>query len=203
MSIEHTGAAQGAQAHSAAQAGNDATRAAQIAAEHHVRYLPEEHVFRVNIGGVPTDLSPLEAVSLVLQQRYITMSNITAEKTLEMQDQVDAISGANQWLDSLRRQDGNGHTVTTPQGESGHILAWMDRNGLETDGLSDRPNAEQAKKMESAVSNYVDKLSSTNDLKMLSLKTSVNKAQEALSASDALLQNLKQLMQLINSNMAR
>ena len=203
MSIEHTGATQGAQAQSAPQAGNDAARAAEIAAEYHVRYLPEEHVFRVNIGGVPTDLSPLEAVSLVLQQRYITMSNITAEKTLEMQDQIEAISSANQWLESLRRQDGNGHGVTPPQGESGKILTWMRNNGLNVDASSDQPNAEQAKKMESEISNYVDKLSSTNDLKMLSLKTAVNKAQEALSASDALLQNLKQLMQLINSNMAR
>ena len=70
-------------------------------------------------------------------------------------------------------------------------------------GVSDHPDADGIKNAEGQIGNYIDQLSSTNDLKMLSLKTAVNKSQEALTAADGVLQDLKQIMQLINNNMTR
>ena len=72
-----------------------------------------------------------------------------------------------------------------------------------TTDVGNSPDADGLKKAEGRINNYVDGLTSTNDLKMLELKTSVNKAQEALTAADGVLQDLKQLMQTITGNMAR
>ena len=75
----------------------------------------------------------------------------------------------------------------------------MSDHGLDTKDVDDHPDADGVKKAEAEIGNYIDQLSSTNDLKMLDLKTAVNKSQEALTAADGVLQDLKQLMQLIKS----
>ena len=155
------------------------------------------------LDGKPTDISPMEAVCLVLQQRYIAMSDVTAQKTREMQDQVNQINEANSWLNALKNAGADGGSFKPPAGASHGLTMWMANHGLKTTGLSDTPDAAQIKDAEGKIGNYVDQLSSTNDLKMLSLKTAVNKSQEALTAADGVLQDLKQLMQLINNNMAR
>ena len=210
-------------------------------------YVPGDHKFQVVIDGKPTDISPLEAVCLVLQQRYITMSDITAQKTREMQEQIDEINEANAWLNAIGNAGDDGTSSTPPDGANGNagdggdsttptagafpglaqwianhgpagdgggsftppagassgLTEWMADHGLDTEGVGDNPDANGREKAEAEISNYVDQLCSTNDLKMLSLKTAVNKAQEALTAADGVLQDLKQLMQTINGNMAR
>lgn len=182
--------------------GGDAD-ASRIAEENRVSYVPGEHRFQVVIDGQPTDISPMEAVCLVLQQRYIAMSDITAQKTREMQEQVNQINEANDWLNAIRNAGGDGESFTPPPGASVGLVEWMTDHGLDTTGLTDPLDANGLKKAEGDISNYVDQLCSTNDLMMLSLKTAVNKAQEALTAADGVLQDLKQLMQTIDNNMAR
>ena len=79
----------------------------------------------------------------------------------------------------------------------------MDSQGLDTATYQDPPNIQDFKHAQTQISNYVDQLASNNDLRMLSLKTAVNKAQQALTAADGILQNIKQLMQTLTTNMAR
>ena len=177
--------------------------ASRIARENEVSYVPGEHKFQVVIDGKPTDISPLEAVCLVLQQRYITMSDITAQKTREMQEQVNQINEANAWLNALGNAGDDGESFTPPDGASVGLKEWMTDHGLDTTGVTDPLDADGIENAEGQISNYIDQLSSTNDLKMLSLKTAVNKSQEALTAADGVLQDLKQLMQTITANMAR
>ena len=156
------------------------------------------------LDGKPTDISPLEAVCLVLQQRYITMSDVTAQKTQEMQEQVNQINEANSWLNAVKNAGDDAESFTPPAGASSDSLKeWMTAHDLDTTDMGDSLDADGVKKAQGEISNYVDQLSSTNDLKMLSLKTAVNKSQEALTAADGVLQDLKQLMQTINANIAR
>ena len=184
-------------------AGDGDARANEVAEENQVNYVPGEHKFQVILDGKPTDISPLEAVCLVLQQRYIAMSDVTAQKTREMQEQVNEISEANSWLNAVRNAGDDGSSFAPPDGDSGGLTAWMSAHGLDTEGVEDTPDTDGVKNAEAQISNYIDQLSSTNDLKMLSLKTAVNKSQEALTAADGVLQDLKQLMQTITNNMAR
>ena len=169
-----------------------------------MNYVPGEHRFQVMLDGKPTDISPMEAVCLVLQQRYIAMSDVTAQKTREMQDQVNQINEANAWLNAVKSTytDGGG-VYRRPLGAPTDLKPWMTAHGLSTWGVDNTPDPDGAKKAEGEIGNYIDKLSSTNDLKMLSLKTAMNKSQEAMTAMDGVLQDIKQLMQLINNNMAR
>ena len=183
--------------------GNGDAEASRVARENQVNYVPGEHRFQVMLDGKPTDISPMEAVCLVLQQRYIAMSDVTAQKTREMQEQVNQINEANSWLNALQSAGDDGKGFEPPAGASGGLTKWMSEHGLDTKDVADQPDTNGVKNAEGQINNYIDQLSSTNDLKMLSLKTAVNKSQEALTAADGVLQDLKQLMQLINNNMAR
>ena len=184
-------------------AGDGDLKATEIARENQVTYVPGDHKFQIMLDGKLTNLSPLEAVCMVLQQRYITMSDVTAQKTREMQDQVNQINDANAWLNAVKNGGDDGADFSPPDGASQSLTDWMSAHGLDTTGVEDPLDADGVKNAEGKISNYVDQLSSTNDLKMLSLKTAVNKCQEALTAADGVLQDLKQLMQTINNNMAR
>ena len=201
--MTEVGSVTGGGSNAVSAAGDGDARTNRVAQENQVNYVPGEHRFQVMLDGKPTDISPMEAVCLVLQQRYLTMSDVTAQKTREMQEQVNQINEANSWLNALQRAGDDGQSFKPPAGASHGLTMWMANHGLQTTGLSDQPNADGVKNAEGQISNYIDQLSSTNDLKMLSLKTAVNKSQEALTAADGVLQDLKQLMQLINSNMAR
>lgn len=164
-----------------------------------MNYVPGEHRFQVMLDGKPTDISPLEAVCLVLQQRYVKMSVVTAEKTREMQEQVNQIGDGSSWLTAVKDAGADGKSFKPPAGASAGLKKWMTDHGLDVTDVDDHPDADGIKKAEGEISNYIDQLSSTNDLKMLSLKTAVNKSQEALTAADGVAQDLKQLMQTIYS----
>lgn len=201
-------------------------------AEYAVNYIPEQNQFQVTIDGKYVDISPLQAVLYVLQHRYVVMSEVTAEKTREMQQQIKAINEASAWLNAVTDaattgvftapdstalpatsyggSNGGGSnpnivTITAEDAsEQGKLLVdWMNANGLDTTSFSDPPTLEDFTRAQTQISNYVDQLSSNNDLRMLSLKSAVNRAEEALTAADGVLQNIKQLMQTIVNNMAR
>ena len=138
----------------------------------------------------------------MLQNRYITMSDRTAQQTKAMQGQVNQINDANSWLQAVTEAGGDGSKFSRPAGASGGLKDWMEAQGIDTTGVDDPPDADGLKDAEGRINNYIDGLTSTNDLKMLELKTSVNKAQEALTAVDGVLQVLKQLMQTVNNDMA-
>ena len=184
-------------------AGDGDARASEVARDNEVHYVAGEHKFQVTIDGIPTDISPLEAVCLVLQQRYITMSDRTAQQTREMQEQVNEINDANAWLRAVTSAGGDGGSFSPPAGASDGLKEWMDEHGIDTEGVDDSPDADGLENAEARINNYIDQRTSTNDLKMLELKTTVNKTQEALTAADGVLQDLKQLMQTITGNMAR
>ena len=177
-------------------------QASLIARENQVHYDPGQHSFEVLLDGKMEKLSPMEAVCLVLQNRYLALSDEVAQKTEDMQDQVNQINEANDWLSAVKKGEDSG-SLDSPGDPSDSLQQWMDKNGIDVDALSDSPDSDDLKSAETDLSNYVDQLSSTNDLKMLSLKTSVNKSQEALTAADGVLQELKQLMQTIANNMGR
>ena len=180
----------------------DAGRAGQVADDNKIHYDPDRHKFVVNLDGKPTTFSPLEAVCYVLQNRYVTMSDTVAERTQEMQDQVDRINEANDWLNAIKKAE-NGDPLEKPGDLSDTLKQWMDKNDIHPDDLGSDTDADDLKRLETEFSNHVDQLSSTNDLKMLKLKTTVNEAQEALTAADGVLQDIKQLMQTITGNMSR
>ena len=177
-------------------------RAGQAADDHQVHYNPGDHKFEITLDGKPTTISPLEAVCYVLQNRYLTMSDAVAERTREMQEQVNQINEANDWLNAIRNAE-DGDALELPGDASAALQQWMDENGIDLDDLGDPPDLDDLEKLATQFSNHIDQLSSTNDLKMLRLKTVVNKAQEALTAADGVLQDIKQLMQTITNNMAR
>lgn len=182
----------------------DDTRAGAVANDHQVHYVAGEHRFETMLDGKPTTLSPLEAVCLVLQNRYLALSDSTAEKTAEMQDQVNQINEANDWVNALKEADKNDGSFTKPSGKPSDALSkWMKDNGIDPDSIGSDPDAATLQSLQTKFTSRVDSLSSTNELKMLELKTAVNKSQEALTAADGVLQDLKQLMQTITGNMAR
>ena len=173
----------------------------QTGPEHNVIFNEAESRFQITLDGELVNISPLQAVCFVLQSRYVAMSGVTAEKTREMQQQIKLINEANGWLNAVT--DGLTDSFTKPQGASGPLRGWMGANGLDTNGIGEPPDKEDLKKAQGIITNYVDQLSSTNDLRMLSLKTAVNKAQQALTAADGVLQNIKQLMNTLVGNLAR
>ena len=179
-------------------------RADGVANDHQVHYVPGEHHFETILDGKPTTLSPLEAVCLVLQNRYLALSDSTAEKTAAMQDQVNQINEANDWVNALKEADKQDGSFTKPSGEPSDALSkWMKANGIDPDSIGSHPDAATLQSLQTKFTSRVDSLSSTNELKMLELKTAVNKSQQALTAADGVLQDLKQLMQTITGNMAR
>ena len=182
----------------------DDGRAGAVANDHQVHYVAGEHRFETMLDGKPTTLSPLEAVCLVLQNRYLALSDSTAEKTAEMQDQVNQINEANDWVNALKQADKKDGSFTKPSGKPSDALSkWMKDNGVDPDDIGHHPDAATLQSLQTKFTSRVDSLSSTNELKMLELKTAVNKSQEALTAADGVLQDLKQLMQTITGNMAR
>ena len=179
-------------------------RASAVADDHQVHYVAGDHHFEMMVDGKPTTLSPLEAVCVVLQNRYLALSDSTAQKTQAMQDQVNQINETNDWLNAVRQSHASGQAFKKPTtAASASLTKWMTDNGVDTDSIGDPPDGAKLDSLESKFTSRVDQLSSTNELKMLDLKTTVNKSQEALAAADGLLQDLKQLMQTITSNMAR
>lgn len=185
----------------AAPATNDA-RAGALAADHQVHYVAGEHRFEVMLDGKPTALSPMEAVCLVLQNRYLALSDATAEKTQKMQEQVNQINETNNWLNALKASREPNASFARPAAPSASLAKWMSDNDIDASKFGDADSG-KLDTLESKFSNRVDQLSSTNELRMLELKTAVNKSQEALSAADGVLQDLKQLMQTIVGNMSR
>ena len=158
-----------------------------------MNYVPGEHRFQVMLDGKLTDVSPLEAVCLVLQRRYLKISEVTAQKTQEMQEQVNQIGEGSSWLRAVKEAIADRKSFQPPAGASAGLKKWMTDHGLDVTDVDDHPDADGIKKAEGEISNYIDQLSSTNDLKMLSLKTAVNKSQESLTAVDGIQQDLKQL----------
>ena len=203
MSELRTDSSYGATSGPVVGTGTDSTgRASQVADDNNVHYNPGDHRFEITLDGKPTTISPLEAVCYVLQNRYIAMSDSVAERTQEMQNQVNEINEANDWLNAIKTaRDGN--ALKQPGTASASLQHWMDQNQIDFGKLGEKPEAGSLETLESQFSSHVDQLSSTNDLKMLGLKTVVNKAQEALTAADGVLQDIKQLMQTITNNMAR
>lgn len=176
--------------------------ASAVADDHQVHYVAGH--FEMMVDGKPTKLSPLEAVCVVLQNRYLALSDTTAQKTKAMQDQVNQINETNDWLNALRQAHGPDGSFEKPAAEpSASLSKWMADNDVDTDSIGDPPDGAKLDSLESKFTSRVDQLSSTNELKMLDLKTTVNKSQEALAAADGLLQDLKQLMQTITNNMSR
>ena len=172
-------------------------------------FVADDRQFQITVNGKQVNVSTLEAVMFVLQQRYVAMSAVTAERTREMEKQVDLIKESNSWLNAVAHATVDGE-LERPEGagresesDAESLTAWMNSQSLDTSSYGDPPTIEDFKHAQAQISNYVDQLSSNNDLSMLSLKSAVNKAQQAMTAADGVLQNIKQLMQTITSNMAR
>ena len=167
-----------------------------------VIYIADDHQFQIVVDDVAYDISPFDAVCFVLQLRYIATSDLVAEKTREMQEQINQIHEANSWLNAVTT-GASGMPFEAPEGATETLQEWMESNGIDSTGYEDPPSKENLEHAQGQISNYVDQLSSNNDLRMLSLKTAVNKSQQALTAADGVLQNLKQLMQTIIANLTR
>ena len=176
-----------------------------------VTYVPDTGKFMVTEDdGTQFEVSPMMAVLYVLQHRYVVLSEVTAEKTRELQEQITQINEANVWLNAVTTAAGDSDfiapTSTGEEGEEDHLsllTTWMEDNGLDTSSFDDPPSLEDFKNAQIQISNYVDQLSSNNDLRLLSLKSTVAKAEQALSAADGVLQNIKRLMQMLANNMAQ
>ena len=185
------------------QAGpTDEARARAFADTSQVTYDHDRHVFEMTIDGKPTRISPLAAVALVTQNRYLALADRTAEQTRQMQDQVNQINEVNRWISAAQDAQKSGTAFTAPSGSrSSELSKWLSDNDIHPSEVGSDVN--ELSSLETKLSNYVDQLSSTNDLKMLQLKTSVNKSQEMLTLSSAVLQTDKQLWQTIAGDIAR
>lgn len=180
----------------------DGARARAFADTSQVSYDHDRHVFEVMIDGKPTRVSPLAAAALVTQNRYLALSDRTAEQTRQMQAQVNQINEANRWITAVKEAEKNGTALEIPSGtKSPELSKWMSDNDIDPSEVGS--DVTKLASLETKLSNYVDQLSSTNDLKMLQLKTTVNKSQEMLTLSSAVLQTDKQLWQTITGDIAR
>ena len=182
-------------------AATDDARARAFADAGQVAYDPDRHVFEMTIDGKPTRISPLAAVALVTQNRYLALSDRTAQQTREMQEQVNLINEANRWVGAAKDAEKNGAKFAAPGSASPALRKWMSDNNVDPSKVGS--DATKLADLETKLSNYVDQLSSTNDLKMLQLKTTVNKSQEMLTLSSAVLQTDKQLWQTIAGDIGR
>lgn len=185
------------------QAGpTDEARARAFADTSQVSYDRDKHVFEVMIDGKPTTISPLAAVALATQNRYLSLADRTAQQTREMQQQVNQINEVNRWITAAKEAEKNGTELKIPSGsKSPELTKWMTDNDVDPSEIGS--DVTKLGSLETKLSNYVDQLSSTNDLKMLQLKTTVNKSQEMLTLSSAVLQTDKQLWQTIAGDIAR
>lgn len=185
------------------QAGpTDEARARAFADNSQVSYDRDKHVFEMTIDGKPTTISPLAAVALVTQNRYLSLADRTAQQTREMQQQVNQINEVNRWISAAKEAEKNGTALVIPSGsKSPELSKWMSDNDIDPSEIGS--DVTKLGELETKLSNYVDQLSSTNDLKMLQLKTTVNKSQEMLTLSSAVLQTDKQLWQTIAGDIAR
>lgn len=177
-------------------------RARAFADTAEVNYNSQKHVFEMTVDGKPTRISPLAAVALVTQNRYLALADRTAEQTKEMQEQVNQINEVNRWVTAVKDAEKNGTKFEAPsESPSTALRKWMSDNDIDPSNIGS--DTEKLSSFETKLGNHVDELSSTNDLKMLELKTSVNKAQEMLTLSSAVLQTDKQLWQTIAGDIAR
>ena len=167
-----------------------------------VTYDQDKHVFELTVDGKTTRVSPMAAVALVAQNRYLALADRTAEQTRQMQEQVNQINEVNRWISAVQDAEKNGTAFRAPPGSrSPELSKWLSDNDIDPSEVGS--DADKLSAFETKLSNYVDQLSSTNDLKMLQLKTSVNKGHEMLTFSSAALQAVKQLWQTITGDMVR
>ena len=160
------------------------------------------HVFELTIDGKKVTVPPMFATVLVSQNRYLVLGDRSAMQTREMQSQVNRISEANRWLGAVQDAERTGTEIKTPPGTmSDAFKKWLSDNDIDLDDIGTDRDKQAA--FENKLSNYVDELSSTNNLKMLELKMTTNKQQESLTLSNGMEQVSKQLWQSIVGDIGR
>ncbi len=156
----------------------------------------------VTFGGVPMSLD--DAMTLLFMQRAQTMSDLATDRAQTAQEKLKEIQQARNYLSQMRElkgQSGDHHSSKMPQDMKDYCKA----HDIEWDHTNDDDNHNKGQWDINIqyMQDFVDKLSSDNDLFMIKLKSVINKSQEALQAADSMNTKSKEVMSSIIANFAR
>ena len=147
---------------------------------------------RVSYGG--ETMSVMEAVSMLFIERSEVFSDLAADKIQTSQAKLKQIKTAREWLQKMRTQKSNaGSDKSYISDEMGQ---WMKDNGIDRSGAGEvvtwasdgREHMKYDKdQWDVAIQNttaHIETLTDSNQLEFLKLKSTVNKLDEAVSASN-------------------
>ena len=156
----------------------------------------------VKFGGV--DMSLDDAMALLFLQRAQTMTDVATDRAQTAQAKLKDIQGARDMLARMRelkQEAAKNHNSTMPpdmkQYCEDHNISWDKK------GNDDVHNKDEWDVNIQYMQDFVDKLSSDNDLFMIKLKSVINKSQEATQAADSLSTKNKEVVSSIIANFAR
>lgn len=149
----------------------------------------------VEYGGVRMSVD--ELVMLVFMMKSETMSNLASDRAADAQanlQQIQKARGYSSQVGQLKSQAGGG-TSSMPA----DMKKFFQDNGIKwsKEGAQGKDDWDITKQY---LNDYIDKLSSNNDLKMIKLKSIINKQQEAAQGADSMVTISKQTMGSILSN---
>jgi hypothetical protein len=156
----------------------------------------------VMFGGV--DMSLEDAMALLFIQRAQTMTDLASDRAQTAQDKLKDIQAARDMLGKMRglkqTASKDGSSTMPPDMKAfcqEHHIHWDET------GNDDKHDKDEWDVNIQYMQDYVDKLSSDNDLFMIKLKSVINKSQEATQAADGLMTKNKEVVSSIVANFAR
>lgn len=143
---------------------------------------------RVSYGG--ETMSVMEAVSLLFIERSEVFSDLAADKIASSQAKLKEIKTAREWLQKMRaaKSDAGDGNSDMPR----EMIDFTKENKIGRSGTGDfynsgtrvRYNKDQWDVVIQNTSSHIESLTDSNQLEFLKLKSTVNKLDEAVSASN-------------------
>jgi len=159
----------------------------------------------VNFGTGSSKLSVAEMAAVLFLHRSEVMNDIASSRTTEAQARLAALKDANAMkakgmeLKDEAKDNKKSHMPTD-------LCAWCDRNGVEFQHKSDDKGMHTPEEWDINIENldnYIQNLSSNNDLEMIHLKSWINKAEQAVQAGDNMWNKVAQTTSSIVANLGR
>ena len=154
--------------------------------------VPDKGVEYVGQGRVSyhgETMSVMEAVSLLFVERSEVFSDLAADKIKSSQAKLKEIKEAREMLQRMRKLKGEAKGGTSDMPED--MIAWDDKNGGNRSTVGDfyapgrvKYDPDQWDIMIQGTSAHIESLTDSNQLEFLKLKSTVNKLDEAVSASN-------------------
>ena len=143
---------------------------------------------RVSYGG--EEMSVMEAVSMLFIERSEVFSDLAADKIQSSQAKLKEIKTAREWLQKMRTAKSNAGEGSSDM--SVEMMNWMKEQDIGRSGTGEfydsgtkvKYNKDQWDVAITNTSSHIDTLTDSNQLEFLKLKSTVNKLDEAVSASN-------------------